>query len=386
MLKVAIGQSEDILAEEAVNEVLEQIHSTLGDLNPQAGILFCPLDFDHSYIISKIRLSFPLIELVGCTADGELSSKYGFTEDSLVLMVFASDTIEIHSGLGKNTSQDGIEAGREAASSARKKLKNTQGEERFAIILSDPLNAGVSNVSYGIAEILGDTFPLFGAASAAHSKKRTTYQFFNDEIVTDSIVLLLFSGPILFSWGIQGGHSPMGKKERVTSSNKNVLYRIGDEPALDYFRRYIGESYDLFMNYCLAIFEEGRESFYVRSAPFCDPETGNVTLNGIVSENCWVQIGTVDKSTCIESCEKSLCMALDGYPGSKPTAAIHFSCAGRKIIMGTQITKEANTVKEYLKDIPFCGFYAYGEFGPLQKGSRSLFHGTTFVTLLIGTE
>jgi small ligand-binding sensory domain FIST len=49
------------------------------------------------------------------------------------------------------------------------------------------------------------------------------------------------------------------------------------------------------------------------------------------------------------------------------------------------VIKEYQTVKEYLGDIPFCGFYSYGEIGPLSKGSKSLFHGTTFITLLIGS-
>ena len=138
------------------------------------------------------------------------------------------------------------------------------------------------------------------------------------------------------------------------------------------------------MNYCLAIYEEGRKGFYVRSAPFCDPETGTVTLNGVISEGAYVQIGTADKNSCIDSCSNSIQMALDSYPGLKPAAALHFSCAGRKMILGSQVVQETETVRKHLGDIPFCGYYAYGEFCPLEKGSRSLFHGTTFVTLLIG--
>lgn len=386
MLKVAIGHSEDTIIEEAVKEVLLQIQSTLGDIMPQAGILFCTLDCNHSYILSSIRHSFPFIELIGCTTDGEMSSLLGFTEDSISLMVFASDTIEIRAGLGKGATSKGKDVGVEAALSAHNRLDKYQNEEKFAIMLVDPLNAGVSDIDQGIEEVLGKNFPLIGAATAAHSKKRTTYQFCNDEVVTDSVALLLFAGPIVFSCGIKGGHAPMGGKELVTSSNKNILYTIGDKPALEYFQRYIGESYSLFMNYCLAVYEKDRDSFYVRSAPYCDPQTGTVTLNGIVPQGTYVQIGTVDKNTCNDSCSQSLQMALQNYPGSKPSAAILFSCAGRKIMLGTQVVKEVQLAMENLGDIPFCGFYSYGEIGPLTKGSKSLFHGTTFITLLIGYD
>jgi len=385
VFKVVVGQSEDPSAQDAVAEIIDQINKGLGDIRPQAGLLLCSLDFDHACIISGIRHAYPGIELVGCTTDGESSSIYGFKGDSVILMVFASDNVEIRAGVGKKLNRRGKDAGRDAASTARKKLKRCKDQERFSIMLSDPMNAGVSNVSEGMDEEFGRNFPLIGAASAAHSKLITTYQFYNDEILTDSIVLLLFAGPVSFSWGVQGGHAPIGGKEKITASSKNVLYTIGDEPALNYFRRYVGESYSLFMNYCLAIFEEGRKGFYVRSAPGYDVETGSVTLNGVISEGAYVQIGTADKETCIDSCANSIQMAIEGYPGTKPEAAVFFSCAGRKMIMGSQVVEETQTVRRYLNGIPFCGFYAYGEFCPLEEGSQSMFHGTTFVTLLIGS-
>lgn len=383
VLRAAVAHSEDVILSEAVKDICRQIHAKMKDTVPQAGILFCSLDFDHAYILSQIGAAFPSIELAGCTTDGEMSSDIGFSEDSIVFMAFASDRSEIHAGAGKNLNAGGLEAGREAALSALGKCAD-QHQSKFAIVLSDPMNAGVSEVSKGIGEVLGENFPLIGGASAAHSKLRTTFQFYNNEILTDSVVLLLFSGPVTFSFGIQGGHSAIGGKEKITASTKNVLYTIGDEPALEYFRRYIGENYDLFMNYCMAIFEEGSDTFFVRSAPFHDAQNGTVTLNGVVSEGSYIQIGTADKETCAESCRASIRMALAQYTGKRPAAALHISCAGRRKMLGTQAVIEAQISKRFLRGIPSAGFYAYGELCPLVSGGKSMFHGTTFVTLLIG--
>jgi hypothetical protein len=384
MFTAAVGQSEDPSAPYAVAEVLAQIHAVLGDTVPQAGILFCSIDFDHAAILAGIRQAYPGIELAGCTTDGETGSVCGFSGDTLTLMVFATDCAEIRAGAGTDLNLHGKSTGRQAAQAARQVLSQHQGEEVFAVLLCDPLNAGVSEVNAGIESELGSAFPLIGAASAAHSKKRATYQFCNDAILTDSVVLLLFAGPVSYSFGVQGGHAPMGEKVRVTASEKNILYKIENEPALNYFRRYIGEEYSLFMNYCLAVFEEGSPTFYVRSAPFVDVEAGSVTLNGVIAPNAMVQIGTADKSTCLSSCAASLQHALDTYPGAQPAAALLFSCAGRKMMLGSQTAQETETVRKFLHDLPFCGFYAYGEFAPLTRGGPSLFHGTTFVTLLIG--
>jgi hypothetical protein len=384
MLKVAVGHSEDVLAVEAAREAIGQVKTSLAGEQPRAGILFCSVDFDHRQLLSSIRAAFPAAELIGCTTDGELSSVLGFSEDSLTLMVFASDTVEIKAGAGRDAARRGGEAGRDAAASARSGISRP-GEERFAVILADPLNAGISDIDKGIQAVLGGSFPVIGGASAAHSKQRKTFQFCNGEVLTDSVVMLLFAGPVVYSCGMQGGFTPMGPKEPVTVAANNVLLQIAGRPAAEYFRQYIG-NYDLFMNYCLAVYEKDRESFYVRSAPFTDVATGSVTLNGRVPEGCLVQIGTADKNNIVLSCTESLRRALDSYPGGRPAAALLFSCAGRKIIMGTKIIREVQSVQRHLPGVPFAGFYCYGEFGPLERGDPYMFHGTTFVTLLLGEK
>ncbi|BAZ08285.1 hypothetical protein NIES4071_00900 [Calothrix sp. NIES-4071] len=64
------------------------------DVAPSAGILFAAIDFDHAIILELISREFPRLELIGCTTDGEMSSKIWFQQDSLVLILFCSDTVE----------------------------------------------------------------------------------------------------------------------------------------------------------------------------------------------------------------------------------------------------------------------------------------------------
>jgi hypothetical protein len=75
--------------------------------------------------------------------------------------------------------------------------------------------------------------------------------------------------------------------------------------------------------------------------------------------------------------------ALANYPGQHPAVILFFSCFARQYILGSRTHEECELVKHHLTgDIPYAGFYTFGEISPL--GSETLFHNETFVTLILG--
>jgi hypothetical protein len=114
MFKSVVGHSNDPDSLSAVEEIIQQcINSLAGDI-PKAGIIFSAIDFDHSLVLQKIRQAFGGIELIGGTTDGEISSVLEFQQDSITLMLFCSDEVEIHAGVGKQISADPITAIKQA--------------------------------------------------------------------------------------------------------------------------------------------------------------------------------------------------------------------------------------------------------------------------------
>lgn len=101
MLKMILGHSDDPDSQGAIEEVLEQCIRELAGMLPKAGLLFAAIDFDHALILEKINQTFPDLQLIGCTTDGEISSILGFQQDSLTLTLFCSDTVEIYAGVGR---------------------------------------------------------------------------------------------------------------------------------------------------------------------------------------------------------------------------------------------------------------------------------------------
>jgi hypothetical protein len=124
MLKVCVGHSNDPDSTAAIAEILEQCQAELQGLRPQVGILMSGAGFEYDYILAEIQTTFPELPLIGTTTNGEISSVLAFQEDSLSLMLFAGDCLEIGVGLGQSASQNPELAVQEALAMATQNLSS----------------------------------------------------------------------------------------------------------------------------------------------------------------------------------------------------------------------------------------------------------------------
>jgi hypothetical protein len=385
MFKVAVGHSNDPDSFVAVNELLEECRLALAGSVPQAGILFAAIDFDHTLILHHIHEAFPGINLIGATTNGEISSSLKFQQDSLTLMVFASDELEIYAGLGRNASKDPVAAARQAVAAAQAQATHPT---QLCLTFPDSLTASGVLILDGLKQALGSV-PIVGGLAADDYTFNRTHQFFQTEVLVDSIPVLLFSGNLLFSHGVASGWKPIGKRSKITKVEGNTVYKIGDQRALDFYQHYLGT--DTFASqyaiYALAIFEPQGDRFYMRAPSGYDPETGSITFFSDIPEQAIVQITDVSRDEILAASTASLQEAIQHYPGTSPAAALLISCAARRRILGTRTNEEYQLVESLIPNtIPNCGFYAYGEIAPLETQGQTWFHNKTFVSLLLGTR
>lgn len=381
MLKVAVGHSHDPDSQAAIAEVLLQCQETLAGMLPSAGLLFAGIDFDHALILRQIQQTYGDLALIGCTTDGEISSVLGFERNSLALMLFCSDGIEIAAGVGYRASENSPAAIAQALTQARASL---QQEPKFCLTLPDGLTLNGCSVTQTLAQVLGEPVPVFGGTAGDNWRFQNTYQFFQTEVLKDAIPLLLFAGPIVFAHGVAHGRSPIGMAAIVTKATANTIYEIDHQPALQFFQHF---GIEPSIEYPLIVFEPGQEEGYIRGAYSSDPENGSVHLFAEVPEGATIQMTINSRDEVLAAAQSSLHQALTRYPGPQPTAALFFSCAGRRQILGSQTSEEHRLIQATFEtDIPSLGFYTYGEIAPSSSGGLSRFHNETFVTLLLGSE
>src|SRR6185295_5884362 len=128
---------------------LTQCCARLNGAAPTAGLLFAAIDFDHQVLLDEINRQHPGLPLTGCTTDGEISSELGFREDSVTLILFASDTVDITAGLGRGLSTDVAGACRSAIDAATAK---TGKRTRLCIATPEGLTAEGHSVTATLQE------------------------------------------------------------------------------------------------------------------------------------------------------------------------------------------------------------------------------------------
>lgn len=379
MLTVAVGHSNDPDSKAAIAEILQQCRKTLVGNIPKAGLLFAAIDFDYPSVLQHIQTEYPNIELIGGTTDGEISSELGFQQDSLVLMLFCSDTIDIVAGVGHGLS-DNVTAATQAAIAQAKAKTNLPPQ--LCITVFDVLTSRSSQTLEQLKQGLGRNFPIFGGCAADSWKFQQTHQFYQHESFSDGIVILLFAGELQFSHGVASGWQPIGEKGHVTKIQERQVCEIDSKPALEFYDRYLG-GLPPSGDYPLAVFEPQSDQFYLRAPWAHDPNTGSITILDEIPEHSTVQITLGKREEILSAAKESLENALAGFSGT-PTAALFFSCAGRRRILGVQVEKEYQIAKTFLSSsVISCGFYSYAEISPIENGEAQI-HNETFVTLLLG--
>lgn len=385
MFKMAVGYSEDVDERDAIAEALDMAVGQLGDLTPAAGVLFAGHDYEHEALVGEIVGRFPEIKLVGCVADGQMSSECGFADDGVTLMLIASDVIAFSAGIGNHVSDDPLEASRRAAEQA---LTGANGTPALAIVFPDLLQSDLGAVVEALRSVLGDSVPIVGGASAAEDLRAipwVSHQFFNDGVHTDSLPLLLLSGPLKLSASIAHGWSPIGRPATVTRSERNTVALVGEQTVMDYYRGYIGDDMaSLWANPLAVSQDEG--GFILRSVIGTDDAARTASFMGEVPVGSTVRVSMATVPDILDAAARSVDDAMAAFPGSaRPEGALLVSCAVRKMLLGTRATEEAAGCRTRLgPDLPMIGFYAWAEIGPLADGVSRL-HNATFVTVLLGT-
>jgi len=199
--------------------------------------------------------------------------------------------------------------------------------------------------------------------------------------------VLLFSGPIAHSTALGTGWRTLGATGAVTRAGSGVVHEIDGQPAITFLARYLDVTGPASFGNPLAVVEAGSDESYLRAILGTDPTSGSIFVAGVIPVGAVVQLTTAETAEILAGAESALRRATAEFPASaRPEAALIFSCAVRRFLLGSRTRVEADLARTvYGASMPIAGLYCNGEIGPVRGTASSRYFNETFTTLLLGT-
>lgn len=364
---------------------LTQLKS-LTSIDPQLILVFGYTGHFASPLLNQALTSyFPNAHRVGCSTAGEITSATVLSQTTVVTAVhFDSTTLKVATAniAGMDNSFD---AGKNLAAQLR------SDELRALLVLGQGVNINGSAMIEGIVSELGDSLPITGGLAADDGAFVKTYTLSNNGVSTSKIVGIGFSGEhLLFSNGSYGGWKAFGPTRKVTRSTGNILYELDGEPALDVYKRYLGDyAKDLPGSGLLFPFEmlsDARESLgQIRTILGVDESNGSLVLAGAINPEGFLRLMHAHTNDLVDGAETAADATLEKIQAhTGPALGLLVSCVGRKLVMGGRVDEEVEAVQDILgENTVLCGFYSNGEICPsYQLAACSLHNQTMTITYL----
>ncbi|HXX61701.1 MAG TPA: FIST N-terminal domain-containing protein [Candidatus Sulfotelmatobacter sp.] len=385
MLRMAVGQSDDVDGVEAIRAAIEQCREQLGGATARAGLMFATFDAFEPTLVREVRGAFPGIRLIGSSSSAEMSSVVGYREDSVTLAVFASDTVRFTAAAATWEAGDVEAACRRAAGEV---LAATDLPPRLCFMVSDAFEGQFALDAVRGALPAGTVVVGGGSSAVTLGSSGPAFQACDDAVQQHGIALLLMSGPLAFSVAVGTGLRPVGPTGVVTRAVRGRIEDIDGHPATAFTSAYLDVAGPATFGNPLAVCEAGASAPYLRVLLGQDQGTGALEVVGAVPTGATVQLTTATSDEIVAATADTVRRAAEAFPdGRTPSAALIFSCAVRKFLLGTRTGQELGEARSQLPpDLPVAGMYCSGEIAPVDQSHAARFLNETFVTVLLGAD
>ncbi|MBV7338597.1 hypothetical protein KFU94_62340 [Chloroflexi bacterium TSY] len=206
---------------------------------PDFVFMFATVGYNQPTLLNAVREATHNVPLSGCSGEGIITqSEADESNFSIAVMAICSNDIQFHNGISTGLAKDSTAVGDAAAAAIQPVLR----EDAVGLfVFPDALTTDFDGFKAGLEEALVfDRFlPILGGAASENRQFKQTYQYFNDQVVSDGVAWVLFSGRMKVVWGINHGCTPIGAERMITRCEGNVIYEIDGTPALEVLKEYM---------------------------------------------------------------------------------------------------------------------------------------------------
>jgi small ligand-binding sensory domain FIST len=252
-------------------------------------------------------------------------------------------------------------------------------EPQGVLLVADPFTTPVEQLIKGLAEAQPGLMVLGGMASAARGPGGNRLVL-GDQVHTTGAVGALIGPGARLSAVVSQGCRPIGRPLVVTKAERNVIYELAGQPALERLLEMVKDGMSerdvrlinqgLHMGFVIDEhqIEFGQGDFLVRNVLGADQSNGAIAVGDLVEVGTTVQFHVRDAESADEDLRHLLA-------SRQADGALLFTCNGRGTRLFPEPNHDAEVVGDLLSEPPLAGFFAAGELGPV--GGRNFLHGFT---------
>ncbi len=234
----------------------------------------------------------------------------------------------------------------------------------------------------GLSETLPADVSLTGGLSADGAGFEQTVVLCDGPPRSGRIAAVGFYGDRLqVGCASQGGWDPFGPERLITRSEGNVLFELDQQPALDLYKKYLGEHSaglpSTGLLFPLSLRTADGPSGVVRTILAVNDDDGSMTFAGDLPEGAYARLMKANFDRLIDGSSGAARSSTTGALGN-PELALLISCVGRKLVLKQRIEEEVEAAQDVLgADTVLAGFYSYGEISPFSPGEACTLHNQT---------
>jgi hypothetical protein len=335
----------------------------------------------HQDWFSSTRGRYPDAAIVGCSTGGQILDG-DVTDDVGTSLALKFDRTTVQ--LARATIDPEVDS-----YSVGAQLGNSLSKTDLAavIVLSDGLHVNGSRLVSGLSAVLGSEPKVIGGLAGDGAEFRETLVAGDGPAAPRQVVAVGMAGSQLrIGVGCSGGWSEFGPRRVITRAAANTLYELDGKPALELYKRYLGEEAEGLPSTGLLFpllirHPDDPACALVRTILAVDPAKGSMTFAGDMPEGWTAQLmrGHIDR--LVDAAGTAARQARESMGEvSGDSAALIISCIGRRLLMGQNVIEEIAEIQSAASSARIAGFYSYGEISPGSSGRCELHNQTMTVT------
>ncbi len=328
-------------------------------------------------VLTELARAYPDARIAGCTTSGEIAGTR-VRDDSIVSTAVRFDATRIATASVEiSDSSQSFTAARALAGA----LEPTG--LRHVVVLSDGLSVNGSEFVSGISNHLPPGVRVTGGLAGDGDRFEQTLVVIDDLALPNRAVAVGFYGDRLrVGYGSLGGWDAFGPKRIITKAKANVLFELDGKPALELYKRYLGEHAAGLpatgLLFPLSLERQPGDRAVVRTILSVDESAGSMTFAGDLPEGATVRLMKANFDRLVEGAAGAARDSTGVLESANSELGLLISCVGRKLVLQQRIEEEVEAVREVLGERPvLAGFYSYGEISPFTSDASCDLHNQT---------